>query len=263
MDGEHAFSAAIILTMVKLAFPPCARDAAALDVALGVLRDMADKGSNKMADRYEFLVKLLSNPETRAGGERPNATVPDQLDSATAGKNSEKVKAKDHARAVGKSGISEFIAAQTNIPTDFTVSVPAPVSVSAVNPSLSTTTNFTELTSASLNTAASSSSPPHQNSTSFPSFIDTALLDTMLLDDPQSFVFDAMIWEEVTSGNMVMDFGTGEAERILEGGVETEGGSGWGLQGEGGDGDNDRFGDIYGAEGGADGMNEEGFYGSY
>jgi hypothetical protein len=60
MDGEHAFSAAIVLVMVNIAFPVNDRDNAAMDMALGVLRWMADKGNSHIQARHQFLLNLRS-----------------------------------------------------------------------------------------------------------------------------------------------------------------------------------------------------------
>ncbi|KAF4310964.1 C6 transcription factor [Botryosphaeria dothidea] len=58
MDGEHIFSAAIVLVMANLAFPFNDRDHAAMDKALGVLQGMAEKGNGHMRARHELLIKL-------------------------------------------------------------------------------------------------------------------------------------------------------------------------------------------------------------
>lgn len=63
MDGEHAFSAAIILVMVNIAFPYNARDRAAMNMALEVLSGIADKGNAHIKSLHRLLLSLY--PMTR------------------------------------------------------------------------------------------------------------------------------------------------------------------------------------------------------
>ena len=66
MDGEHAFSAALVLAMSQLALRGTARDAAALRDALGILKDMALRGdSAKLRSRCALLESLM---QRRGGG---------------------------------------------------------------------------------------------------------------------------------------------------------------------------------------------------
>lgn len=58
MDGEHIFSAAIVLVMASLAFPFNDRDHAAMEKALEVLRGMAEKGNGHIRARHELLINL-------------------------------------------------------------------------------------------------------------------------------------------------------------------------------------------------------------
>ncbi|KAK5653406.1 hypothetical protein OQA88_8891 [Cercophora sp. LCS_1] len=59
MDGEHVFSAAIVLVMVCAAFPEKETSKKAMDVGLDLLRGMAQRGSNgHMGARYQLLAKL-------------------------------------------------------------------------------------------------------------------------------------------------------------------------------------------------------------
>ncbi|KAK1751030.1 fungal-specific transcription factor [Echria macrotheca] len=61
MDGEHVFSAAIVLVLVCAAFPSEDRSIHAMNAGLDLLRDMAERGSNShMAARYELLAHLRS-----------------------------------------------------------------------------------------------------------------------------------------------------------------------------------------------------------
>ena len=61
MDGEHIFSAALVLVMVNAAFPDSARDAMAMDTALSVLQSMAQKGNSYIKARHALLVNLQSS----------------------------------------------------------------------------------------------------------------------------------------------------------------------------------------------------------
>jgi proline utilization trans-activator len=60
MDGEHAYSAAIVLVMINIAFPRNLRDSEAMDTALSVLREMAEKGNGHIRARYNLLLNLKS-----------------------------------------------------------------------------------------------------------------------------------------------------------------------------------------------------------
>ncbi|KAK2771458.1 Transcriptional activator [Onygenales sp. PD_12] len=58
MDGEHAFSAAIILVMINVAFPYNARDRAAMKLALDVLNGMAERGNAHIRSLHRLLLSL-------------------------------------------------------------------------------------------------------------------------------------------------------------------------------------------------------------
>jgi proline utilization trans-activator len=60
MDGEHIFSAAIVLVMVCIAFPCTTHDTAAMDSGLDLLHRIADRGNNHIGARYQLLVHLRS-----------------------------------------------------------------------------------------------------------------------------------------------------------------------------------------------------------
>ena len=66
MDGEHAFSAALVLVMVNIAFPYNSRDASSMHAALSVLRGMADKGNDFIKARHSMLVKMTSSNTSQA-----------------------------------------------------------------------------------------------------------------------------------------------------------------------------------------------------
>lgn len=65
MDGEHAFSAAIILVMINIAFPYNAQDRAAMNMALDVLNGIAEKGNSHMKSLHRLLLSLY--PMTKLG----------------------------------------------------------------------------------------------------------------------------------------------------------------------------------------------------
>ncbi|KAL1652259.1 Transcriptional activator [Diplodia intermedia] len=111
MDGEHIFSAAIVLVMANLAFPHNEHDHVALEKALDVLRGMAEKGNGHIRARHELLIKLrgmtaadptasvpavagrkiaappaLALPDESEGGMPPEATMqPFDIDAALPG----------------------------------------------------------------------------------------------------------------------------------------------------------------------------------
>lgn len=60
MDGEHAFSATIVLVMVCGAFPTNVETMKAMNAGLDLLRDMAQRGNSHMGARYELLAHLKS-----------------------------------------------------------------------------------------------------------------------------------------------------------------------------------------------------------
>ncbi|CAK7210184.1 Transcriptional activator [Sporothrix bragantina] len=69
MDGEHAFSAAIVLALVYTAFPTQASTVEAMAKGLALLRRMGDLGNVYVAARYEQLARLRSilGPGVRDG----------------------------------------------------------------------------------------------------------------------------------------------------------------------------------------------------
>ena len=60
MDGEHAFSAAIVLVMVCVAFPYELETARAMNDALSILENMANNCNHHIAARWQLLVQLSS-----------------------------------------------------------------------------------------------------------------------------------------------------------------------------------------------------------
>ncbi|OAT03730.1 hypothetical protein BDBG_16104 [Blastomyces gilchristii SLH14081] len=78
MDGEHAFSAAIILVMINIAFPHNARDHAAMTLALDVLNSMAEKGNLHIRSLHRLLLNLYNTvlPVSADPDEEPAPTTP-------------------------------------------------------------------------------------------------------------------------------------------------------------------------------------------
>jgi proline utilization trans-activator len=81
MDGEHAFSAAIVLVMVCVAFPASRSDIASMDQALELLRGMAEKGNTYIAARHQLLSdlrSLISLPSTNIATTPPAVAMSQQ-----------------------------------------------------------------------------------------------------------------------------------------------------------------------------------------
>jgi proline utilization trans-activator len=81
MDGEHAFSAAIVLVMVCIAFPASRSDIASMDQALELLRGMAEKGNTYIAARYQLLFdlrSLISLPPSNIASTSPTVAMSQQ-----------------------------------------------------------------------------------------------------------------------------------------------------------------------------------------
>jgi len=68
MNGEHAFSAALVLVMANVAFPYNERDAVSVEQALSLLRSMAEKGNEYIRARHALLVSLRSALGCQAKG---------------------------------------------------------------------------------------------------------------------------------------------------------------------------------------------------
>ncbi|KPM38676.1 hypothetical protein AK830_g7874 [Neonectria ditissima] len=60
MDGEHIFSATIVLVMVCVAFPTITANTVAMNAGLDLLRGMGERGNTHMGARYELLANLRS-----------------------------------------------------------------------------------------------------------------------------------------------------------------------------------------------------------
>lgn len=66
IDGEQAFSAALLLVMVNIAFPYQENDASAMEMALMVLQSMADKGNKYIRACHALLTKIRATIRPRA-----------------------------------------------------------------------------------------------------------------------------------------------------------------------------------------------------
>jgi hypothetical protein len=61
IDGEQAFSAALLLVMVNIAFPYREMNASAMDTALQVLQSMAEKGNKYIRACHALLNKISAS----------------------------------------------------------------------------------------------------------------------------------------------------------------------------------------------------------
>lgn len=75
MDGEHAFSAAIVLVMVCVALPLDVEIMASMDSALELLRGMAERGNKHIGARYLLLMQLRSLIEPPVDPPQVQSTV--------------------------------------------------------------------------------------------------------------------------------------------------------------------------------------------
>ncbi|KAJ0163538.1 Proline utilization trans-activator [Colletotrichum tanaceti] len=67
MDGEHVFSASIVLVMVCVAFPTDASNILAMNAGLDLLKGMGERGNSYMGARYELLANLRPTTATMSG----------------------------------------------------------------------------------------------------------------------------------------------------------------------------------------------------
>ena len=61
MDGEHVFSASIVLFMACVAFPTNDANTRAMNAGLELLRTMGERGNSYMGARYELLAELRAS----------------------------------------------------------------------------------------------------------------------------------------------------------------------------------------------------------
>jgi hypothetical protein len=71
MDGEHCFSAALVLVLVCVAFPCTDQEYATMDSALRMLQLMVDRGNSNMAPRLQVLQQVRSLIVTPSGTSLP------------------------------------------------------------------------------------------------------------------------------------------------------------------------------------------------
>ncbi|RMZ91631.1 hypothetical protein DV736_g1127, partial [Chaetothyriales sp. CBS 134916] len=65
IDGEQAFSAALLLVMVNIAFPYNEMDASAMDTSLHVLQGMAERGNQYIRACHSLLTKIRDTIKSR------------------------------------------------------------------------------------------------------------------------------------------------------------------------------------------------------
>ncbi|RHZ62558.1 transcription factor domain-containing protein [Aspergillus thermomutatus] len=61
LDGEYIFSAALLLIMVNAAFPHNETNARTMEMALDLLRSMADRGNTYLGSRHSLLLELRAS----------------------------------------------------------------------------------------------------------------------------------------------------------------------------------------------------------
>ncbi|KAF7179280.1 hypothetical protein CNMCM7691_008212 [Aspergillus felis] len=61
LDGEYIFSAALLLVMVNATFPHNETNARTMDMALNLLRSMADRGNTYLGSRHSLLLELQAS----------------------------------------------------------------------------------------------------------------------------------------------------------------------------------------------------------
>lgn len=85
MDGEHAFSAALVLVMANVAFPYNDRDTQAMEQALAVLKSMALRGNEYIRARHALLLNLRTNLAREATSRTTNTmqNTPQLIDTMT------------------------------------------------------------------------------------------------------------------------------------------------------------------------------------
>lgn len=88
MDGEHIFSASIVLVMTCAAFPTNVASTMAMNAGLSLLRGMGERGNSHMGARYELLAKLQtgmtpgSAPPAGATQSSPGTNLPEFISSS-------------------------------------------------------------------------------------------------------------------------------------------------------------------------------------
>ncbi|XP_044722134.1 fungal specific transcription factor domain-containing protein [Hirsutella rhossiliensis] len=91
MDGEHIFSATIVLVMVCAAFPTTPANSLAMNAGLSLLRSMGERGNSHMGARHELLVHLHASladhddQHHRHDGNKTPTSTNDNNDNTTQG----------------------------------------------------------------------------------------------------------------------------------------------------------------------------------
>lgn len=82
MDGEHVFSASIVLVMVCFALPTNPANTAAMNAGLEILRGMAERGNSYMGARRDLLIHLWASASGGAnpGGPTIQPSMPPSID---------------------------------------------------------------------------------------------------------------------------------------------------------------------------------------
>ncbi|KAF3389155.1 Proline utilization trans-activator [Penicillium rolfsii] len=78
LDGDYIFSAALLLVMVNAAFPYNEANMRSMEVALSLLRNMADRGNTYLGSRHALLLELRAAID-------PKPTVPDNVEQPVPG----------------------------------------------------------------------------------------------------------------------------------------------------------------------------------
>ena len=72
MDGEHCFSAALVLVLVCVAFPCNDQDYKTMDSALRMLHSVVGRGNSNMVPRFQLLLQVRSRIVTPLGMKLPD-----------------------------------------------------------------------------------------------------------------------------------------------------------------------------------------------
>ncbi|RHZ65407.1 hypothetical protein CDV55_104464 [Aspergillus turcosus] len=77
LDGEYIFSAALLLVMVNAAFPHNETNARTMEMALNLLRSMADRGNTYLGSRHALLLELRASiGSNQLSGEQVDFNAP-------------------------------------------------------------------------------------------------------------------------------------------------------------------------------------------
>ncbi|RDA89500.1 hypothetical protein CP533_6808 [Ophiocordyceps camponoti-saundersi (nom. inval.)] len=84
MDGEHIFSASIVLVMACAAFPANAANSMAMQTGLGLLRYLGERGNSHIGARYELLLALHAGAGRALSSTSSSSPSPPPPPSSTA-----------------------------------------------------------------------------------------------------------------------------------------------------------------------------------